>query len=100
MARLGGNRYGKAEVRVVRIARGAGPDGRDVIRDWNVSSSLSGDLASQSTYHGLSGHALLRYVDPIPPTQINPPVSVDDIGVPPPPPGRITPGARTVARCY
>ncbi|MHA3702868.1 factor-independent urate hydroxylase [Jatrophihabitans sp. YIM 134969] len=46
MARLGINRYGKAEVRVVRVGRGLGPDGTDVIRDWNVSSSLSGDLAA------------------------------------------------------
>ncbi|HEX6454313.1 MAG TPA: urate oxidase [Trebonia sp.] len=45
MVRLGANQYGKAEVRVVRVARGAGPDGGDMIRDWNVSSSLSGDLA-------------------------------------------------------
>jgi urate oxidase len=45
MVQLGANRYGKAEVRVVRIARGAGPDGGDVIRDWNVSTSLSGDLS-------------------------------------------------------
>jgi urate oxidase len=44
MARLGANRYGKAEVRVVRIAREAGADGGDVLRDWNVSTSLSGDL--------------------------------------------------------
>jgi hypothetical protein len=58
--------------------------------------SLSGDVAPQSTYHGLTGHALLRYVDPTPPSQVDPPVSVDDIGVPPPPPGRISPGARTV----
>jgi urate oxidase len=43
--RLGSNRYGKAEVRVVRVARGAGPDGGDLIRDWNVSTLLSGDLA-------------------------------------------------------
>jgi urate oxidase len=42
---LGSNRYGKAEVRVVRVARGAGPDGGDLIRDWNVSTLLSGDLA-------------------------------------------------------
>jgi hypothetical protein len=61
-----------------------------------VKGSLSGDVAPQATYHGLSGHSLLRYVDPRPPTQIDPPVSVDDIGVPPPPPGRITPGSRTV----
>jgi urate oxidase len=45
MVQLGANRYGKAEVRVVRVARGAAPDGSDLIRDWNVSTSLSGDLA-------------------------------------------------------
>ena len=45
MVTLGFNRYGKAEVRVVHVARGAGSDGADLIRDWNVSSSLSGDLA-------------------------------------------------------
>jgi urate oxidase len=45
MVRLGANQYGKAEVRVVRVARGASPDGGDVISDWNVSTSLSGDLA-------------------------------------------------------
>ncbi len=46
MVTLGGNRYGKAEVRVVHIARAAGPGGSDLIRDWNVSSALSGDLAA------------------------------------------------------
>ena len=46
MVQLGANRYGKAEVRVLRVARGAGPGGGDVIRDWNVSTSLSGDLAA------------------------------------------------------
>lgn len=46
MARLGGNRYGKAEVRVVRVGRGQGPDGTDVVRDWNVSTSLAGELAA------------------------------------------------------
>jgi urate oxidase len=46
MVTLGFNRYGKAEVRVVRVSRGTGPDGADQIRDWNVSSSLSGDLAA------------------------------------------------------
>jgi urate oxidase len=45
MVRLGANRYGKAEVRLVHVARGAGPSGEDLIRDWNVSTSLSGDLA-------------------------------------------------------
>jgi urate oxidase len=46
MVQLGANRYGKAEVRVVHVARGAGADGADVVRDWNVSSALSGDLAA------------------------------------------------------
>jgi urate oxidase len=45
MVQIGVNRYGKAEIRVVRVARGAGPDGSDVLRDWNVSTSLCGDLA-------------------------------------------------------
>jgi urate oxidase len=44
MVRLGANRYGKAEVRVVHVGRGTGPGGSDVIRDWNVSTALSGDL--------------------------------------------------------
>jgi hypothetical protein len=61
-----------------------------------VRGSLTGDVGSQSTFHGLSGHALLRYVDPPPPVQTEVPVSVDDLGVPPPPPGIISPGARTV----
>ena len=46
MAQLGANRYGKAEVRVLRVARGREPGGQDEIRDWNVSTSLSGDLAA------------------------------------------------------
>jgi urate oxidase len=45
MVKLGANRYGKAEVRVVVVARGAAPGGGDLIRDWNVSTSLSGNLA-------------------------------------------------------
>jgi urate oxidase len=43
MARLGTNRYGKAEVRLVHVAREAGAPDR--IRDWTVSTSLSGELA-------------------------------------------------------
>jgi urate oxidase len=46
MVRLGANQYGKAEVRVVHVSRGAGPEGSDLVRDWNVSTSLSGDLAA------------------------------------------------------
>jgi urate oxidase len=55
MVRLGPNRYGKAEVRMVRVARGAAPDGGDVLRDWNVSTSLSGDLAAASLAGDNSG---------------------------------------------
>jgi urate oxidase len=46
MVQLGANRYGKAEVRVVHVARGSGPGGSDAVRDWSVSTSLSGDLAA------------------------------------------------------
>jgi urate oxidase len=41
MAILGENRYGKAEVRVVHVDRGSDPH---VVRDWNVSVSLAGDM--------------------------------------------------------
>jgi urate oxidase len=44
VSKLGMNRFGKAEVRVVRVVRGGGPDGADLVRDWNVSTTLSGDL--------------------------------------------------------
>jgi urate oxidase len=57
MVRLGPNRYGKAEVRLVRVARGARPDGGDVIKDWNVSTSLSGDL-DDASLHGDNSHVL------------------------------------------
>jgi urate oxidase len=46
MVQLGANRYGKAEVRVVQVTRAAASGGMDAIRDWNVSTSLSGDLAA------------------------------------------------------
>ncbi|MDQ2837336.1 MAG: urate oxidase [Actinomycetota bacterium] len=46
MTRLGRNRYGKAAVHLVRIGRGEAADGGDLLRDWTVSTSLSGDLAA------------------------------------------------------
>jgi urate oxidase len=46
VVQLGANRYGKAEVRVVRVIRGGAPDGGDLLRDRTVSTSLSGDLAA------------------------------------------------------
>jgi hypothetical protein len=61
-----------------------------------VRGSLTGDVGPQATFHGLSGHSLLRYTDPLPAQAAETPVSVDDLGVPPPRPGRITPGSRTV----
>ena len=57
MVQLGPNRYGKAEVRVVHIGRGTGPDGTDLVRDWNVSTSLAGDLAAVHL-SGDNSHAL------------------------------------------
>ena len=54
MPRLGSNRYGKAEVRVLRVSRGSE---RDALRDWNVSSSLSGDLGAVHL-SGDNGHVL------------------------------------------
>lgn len=45
MVHLGANQYGKAEVRLVHVSRGAGAGREDLLRDWNVSTSLSGDLA-------------------------------------------------------
>jgi urate oxidase len=57
MVRLGPNSYGKAEVRLVRVARGARPDGGDVLKDWNVSTSLAGDLEAASL-HGDNSHVL------------------------------------------
>ena len=41
MAILGDNRYGKAEVRLVRVDRGREPH---ALADWNVSVSLAGDM--------------------------------------------------------
>jgi urate oxidase len=45
MVQLGSNRYGKAEVHLVHVARGAAADGGDLVIDRTVSTSLSGDLA-------------------------------------------------------
>ena len=57
MVQLGANRYGKAEVRVVHIGRDAGPGGTDLVRDWNVSTSLAGDLDA-AHLSGDNGHVL------------------------------------------
>ena len=51
---LGANRYGKAETRVFRIVRDTD---RHVVRDLNVSTSLSGDFAAAHV-HGDQGQVL------------------------------------------
>jgi urate oxidase len=53
MVTLGPNRYGKAEVRVVRVSRGAEHE----LKDWNVSVSLAGDLAA--VHESGDNHAVL-----------------------------------------
>jgi hypothetical protein len=60
-----------------------------------LPGSLKSDQGPQTTYHALSGHSLVRYSDKPPPDEETP-VAVGDLGVPPPPPGTITPAARTV----
>ena len=57
--------------------------------------SLIGDVGPQATYHAISGHNLLRYTDPEP-TGPPAPNALADVGMPPPPPGVITPAGRTV----
>ena len=52
--RLGANHYGKAETRVFRIVRDTD---RHVVRDLNVSTSLSGDFAA-AHLDGDQGHVL------------------------------------------
>ena len=59
--------------------------------------SLLGDRGTQSSIHALSGHSLLRYVDPIPKGTVIPPVAVGDLSVPPPSPGTVLPGVRNLS---
>jgi hypothetical protein len=58
--------------------------------------SLLGDRGPQSTFHALAGHSLLRYVDPVPPGVIVPPLPIGSLEVPPPRPGVVTPATRNV----
>ncbi|MGB8651920.1 MAG: vWA domain-containing protein [Mycobacteriales bacterium] len=61
------------------------------------TGSLLGDRGVQSSFHALAGHALLRYVDPLPPGVTIPPIAVGDLTVPPPNPGVVTPAVRNVS---
>ncbi|HUR52343.1 MAG TPA: vWA domain-containing protein [Mycobacteriales bacterium] len=59
--------------------------------------SLLGDSGVQSSFHAVSGHDLLRFVDPIPrAVGQNPPLAAGDRSVTPPNPGTINPGTREV----
>jgi hypothetical protein len=58
--------------------------------------SLTGDRGSQSSFHALSGHSLLRYVDPLGTGVTIPPIAAGDTSVPPPNPGTIVPAAQSV----
>ncbi len=59
--------------------------------------TLLGDQSNQSTYHALSGHSVLRYVDPVAPGTTLPPLAVGDLTVPPPKAGVVSPRARNVS---
>jgi hypothetical protein len=59
--------------------------------------SLLGDRGAQASFHALSGHSLLRFVDPLPRGTAIPPAAVGDLSVPPPVAGTISPGTRNVS---
>ena len=61
------------------------------------TGSLLGDRGAQSSVHALAGHALLRYVDPLPKGVTFPPLAVGDLTVPPPNPGVVTPAVRSLS---
>lgn len=61
------------------------------------AGTLLGDVGTQSSFHALSGHDLLRYVDPLPPHVDIPQVAIGDDSVSPPKPGVVTPSSRTVS---
>lgn len=60
------------------------------------TGTLRGDLGTQSTYHAVSAHDLLRYADDIPSTVPEAVGADSEFGVPLPTPGKITPAARRV----
>jgi hypothetical protein len=60
------------------------------------AGSLTGDRSSQASFHALSGHSLLRFVDPLASGTGIPPIAVGDTSVPPPVPGKVVPPTRNV----
>ncbi len=61
------------------------------------AGSLIGDRSAQSSIHGLTGHSLLRLIDPPAAGVTIPPLAIGDITVPPPVPGVVSPRARNVS---
>ncbi|MDX6266745.1 MAG: Integrin beta chain domain, partial [Frankiales bacterium] len=60
------------------------------------TGSLTGDRGNQASYHALSGHSLLRYVDPVGEGVVIPPVAAGDTSVPPPVPGQVVPATQSI----
>jgi hypothetical protein len=59
--------------------------------------SLLGDNGVQSSFHAISGHSLLRFVDPVARTvRQPPPLAAGDRSVTPPVPGTVQPGTKDV----
>jgi hypothetical protein len=59
--------------------------------------SVLGDVGVQSSFHAISGHDLLRFVDPVTRAVGDPPpLAAGDAGVTPPLPGTVTPDQRLV----
>jgi hypothetical protein len=62
------------------------------------AGSLLGDSGVQSSYHAVSGHSLLRFVDPVVRAVGDPPpLAVGDTSVTPPLPGVVNPATREVS---
>ncbi|MBW8801210.1 MAG: VWA domain-containing protein [Streptomyces sp.] len=61
------------------------------------AGTLSGDRSGQSSFHAVSGHSVLRYVDPVPKGVDIPPVAAGDTSVLPPNPGRVVPPVQSIS---
>ncbi|MCU1602305.1 MAG: exo-alpha-sialidase, partial [Frankiales bacterium] len=60
------------------------------------TGSMLGDRSDQASFHALSGHSILRYVDVTSSSTTIPPIATGDTSVPPPRPGVVVPAVRAV----
>ncbi len=60
------------------------------------TGSMLGDRSDQASFHALSGHSVLRYVDVASSTVKIPPIATGDTSVPPPRPGKVVPAVQAV----